>query len=89
MGVVDRSFDQPLELEERAAMPFAGGIAQQGYQCGMVWGAALAAGAQAYRLFGPGTQAESQAVLAAQGLVGYLSVLAAATRKLIVSKSSR
>ena len=42
---------------------------QQGYQCGMIWGAALAAGAQAYRLFGPGTQAESQAILAAQRLV--------------------
>jgi len=38
--------------EERAAMPFAGGIMQHGYQCGMIWGATLAAGAQAYRLVG-------------------------------------
>ena len=50
-------------------MRFAGGIAQQGYQCGMIWGAALAAGAQAYRLLGAGAQAESQAILAAQRLV--------------------
>jgi hypothetical protein len=39
-----------------------------GYQCGQVWGAALAAGAQAFRLFGPGPQAESAALLAAQRL---------------------
>lgn len=49
-------------------MPFAGGIMQYGYQCGMVWGATLAAGAQAYRLFGPGPQAETQAIVAAQRL---------------------
>jgi hypothetical protein len=35
----------------------------------MIWGAALAAGAQAYRLFGPGPQAETGAVMAAQRLV--------------------
>ena len=35
----------------------------------MLWGAALAAGAQAYRLFGPGSQAESMAIVAAQRLV--------------------
>lgn len=50
-------------------MPLAGGIMQHGYQCGMIWGAALAAGAQAYRLFGPGPQAETKAVIAAQRLV--------------------
>ena len=31
-------------------MPLMGGIMNYGYQCGMVWGAALAGGAQAYRL---------------------------------------
>jgi len=50
-------------------MPFAGGIANQGYQCGMLWGAALAAGAQAYQLYGPGPQAETEALIAAQRLV--------------------
>jgi hypothetical protein len=58
-----------MQNEERASMPLAGGIMQCGYQCGMVWGAALAAGAQAYRRFGPGPQAEAQAIIAAQGLV--------------------
>lgn len=50
-------------------MPFAGGIMQYGYQRGMIWGAALAAGAQAYRLFGPGSEAESMAIIAAKRLV--------------------
>jgi hypothetical protein len=58
-----------LKLEEHAAMPLAGGIMQHGYQCGMIWGAALAAGAQAYRLLGPGPQAETKAIIAAQRLV--------------------
>jgi hypothetical protein len=39
-----------------------------GFQCGQLWGAALAAGAQAYRLLGPGPQAEAAAVIAAQRL---------------------
>ncbi len=50
-------------------MPLAGGIMQHGYQCGMIWGATLAAGAQAYRLFGPGPQAQTKAIIAAQRLV--------------------
>lgn len=49
-------------------MPLAGGL-MQGYQCGQLWGAALAAGARAYQLFGPGAQAEMEAVMAAQQLV--------------------
>jgi hypothetical protein len=35
----------------------------------MLWGAALAAGAQAYRQLGPGPQAETAAIMAAQQLV--------------------
>ena len=49
-------------------MPLAGGL-MQGYQCGMLWGAALAAGAQAYRLWGTGPQAETAAVIASQRAV--------------------
>ena len=68
-SVVDRAFDHPLKLEEEATIPLAGGIVNMGYQCGMLWGAALAAGAQAYRLLGPGPQAETAAMIAAQRLV--------------------
>jgi len=50
-------------------MPLAGGMEQMGFQCGQLWGAALAAGAEAYRAFGPGPRAEAAAVLAAQRLV--------------------
>ena len=50
-------------------MPLAGGIMQHGYQCGMIWGSTLAAGAQAYRFFGPGPQAEIMAVSTAKRLV--------------------
>ena len=66
--VLNRAFDKPIKTEERAAMPLAGGLMQHGYQCGMIWGAALAAGAQAYRLFGPGAQAETKAIVASQKL---------------------
>ncbi len=69
MSVVDGSFDQPLALEEHATLPLAGGIEQMGFQCGQLWGAALAAGAEAYQHFGPGPQAEAAAVIAAQRLV--------------------
>ena len=68
-NVVDRAFDHRLKLEEHASMPLAGGIMAHGFQCGMLWGATLAAGAQAYQLLGPGTQAETGAILAAQRLV--------------------
>ena len=58
-----------MKAEEQAAAPLAGGIMQHGYQCGMIWGATLAAGAQAYRLYGPSPEAEARAVLAAQRMV--------------------
>ena len=69
MSVVDDSFDHPLKLEEEGTVPLAGGILQHGYQCGMLWGTALAAGAEAYERFGPGPQAEAAAITAAQRLV--------------------
>lgn len=33
--IINREFGFPHENEERAADPLAGGIVQQGYQCGM------------------------------------------------------
>jgi hypothetical protein len=69
MSVVDDSFDQPLKLEEDASAPLAGGIVNHGFQCGLLWGAALAAGARAHQLHGPGSTAEAGAMTAAKGLV--------------------
>lgn len=57
-----------MAFEEPAADPLAGGM-MRGYQCGMIWGAALAAGAQTYRLLGAGPQAEAKAIMAAQRVV--------------------
>lgn len=67
--VLGEAFGDPLLVEERAAMPLAGGIMQHGYQCGMIWGAALAAGARAYRLLGGGPRAEARAIVAARRLL--------------------
>ncbi len=69
MSVVDNSFGHPLKAEEKATMILAGGIAGQGYQCGMLWGAALAAGAQAYRVYGSDSKAEAAAIIASQKAV--------------------
>ncbi len=69
MYVLNRAMGQPLPAEERGAMPLAGGILQQGYQCGMLWGATLAAGARAHALYGDGPRAEAAAVHAGQRLV--------------------
>jgi hypothetical protein len=68
MSVVNASFDQALELEEHATLPLAGGIEQMGFQCGQLWGAALAAGAHAYHTYGPEPQAETAALICAQRL---------------------
>jgi len=69
MRVLDRAFERPMDLEERSMDPFAGGIMQHGYQCGMIWGATLAAGAEAYQRFGATPKAEASAILAAQNIV--------------------
>ncbi len=69
MSVVDDSFGNPLRAEEKATMILAGGIAAQGYQCGMLWGAAIAAGAQAYRIYGSDSRAEAAAIIATQKAV--------------------
>jgi hypothetical protein len=71
MSVVDASFGHPLKIEERASVPLMGGFMNYGYQCGMFWGSTLAAGAQAYRVLGPGPQAETAAIIAAQRIAQF------------------
>ncbi|MFC2104867.1 C-GCAxxG-C-C family (seleno)protein, partial [Bacteroidota bacterium] len=46
--ILNREFGHPKENEERALDPLAG-IVQQGYQCGMLWGASMAVGAESFR----------------------------------------
>jgi hypothetical protein len=69
MSVVDGSYDNPMRLEEEAAAPLAGGIMNHGFQCGMLWGASLAAGAETYRRFGPGPQSEATAIVVTERLL--------------------
>ena len=69
MNVLDRSHGFPMVPEEHASSIFAGGILQRGYQCGMLWGAALAAGAEAHRRYGTGAQSENISISAARKLV--------------------
>ena len=67
--LLDREFGHPLDEEEKAVDPLAGGILQQGYQCGMLWGASMAVGAESLRRFRNPGQAIFMAILATQHLM--------------------
>ena len=67
--LLDREFGNLMVNEERAADPLAGGIMQQGYQCGMLWGASLAVGAEAYKTCAHTSQAIIVAVEATRSLI--------------------
>ena len=47
--LLSKEFGYPKEEEGQALDPLAGGILQQGYQCGMLWGASMAVGAESFR----------------------------------------
>jgi len=67
--ILNREFGYPKEIEERAADPLAGGIYQLGYQCGMLWGAALAVGTEAFRRSDSRDQAIGIAIIATQHIM--------------------
>ena len=69
LHVLNCAYDRPLANEELAVQALAGGIMQRGHQCGMIWGAALAAGAEVHRRLGEGPLAEAVAVAAAGRLL--------------------
>src|SRR5210317_2532134 len=64
--ILNREFGHPRETEERAADPLAGGIMQQGYQCGLLSGAVLAVGAESHRRCGDCGKAISLAITTTQ-----------------------
>lgn len=66
--ILNREFGHPKELEETAADPLAGGIVQNGYQCGMLWGASMGAAAEASRRCETANQAKGLAIYATQKL---------------------
>ena len=67
--ILNREFGHLKESEERASDPLAGGIFQQGYQCGMLWGSALAVGAESFRRYDEQGQAIAQAITATQHIL--------------------
>ena len=67
--ILNREFGYPKEIEEFAANPLAGGIRLKGHQCGMLWGATLAVGAEAFRRHEDHNQAIAAAIIATQHLL--------------------
>jgi hypothetical protein len=67
--ILNREYGHPKPNEELAVDPLAGGILQQGYQCGMLWGAAMAVGAEAYRRYPDINKAMGISILATQKLM--------------------
>jgi C_GCAxxG_C_C family probable redox protein len=67
--LLNYEFDNPKEIEERASDILAGGIAQKGYQCGMLWGSALAVGVESFRRYGDKSEAIASAIAASQHLL--------------------
>ena len=64
--LLDREFGHPRDEEEKAIDPMAGGILQQGYQCGMLWGAAMAVGAESFRRHNEPGRSRALTILATQ-----------------------
>jgi hypothetical protein len=67
--LLNREFGHMKENEEKAADPLAGGIIQQGYQCGMLWGATMAAGAESFRRYDDTNTAIGYAIKASQEIL--------------------
>ena len=67
--LLNREFDHPNVEEERALDPLAGGIANEGHQCGMLWGATLAVGKEAFHRHPDREEAIATTVTATQQVV--------------------
>jgi hypothetical protein len=67
--LLDREFGRSRQNEERATDLLAGGINRRGYQCGMLWGAAAAAGGEAFRRHAEPGRAVGMAMAASQRIV--------------------
>jgi hypothetical protein len=71
--ILNREFGYLKEQEEQASDPFAGGMMQNGQQCGMIWGATLAVGAESFRRYEKHDQAIGMAISASQHLADSFS----------------
>jgi hypothetical protein len=64
--LLNREFDNRNEEYEKAADLLAGGVFNTGHQCGMLWGSALAIGAESHRRYSQPDQATRAAINATQ-----------------------
>jgi C_GCAxxG_C_C family probable redox protein len=67
--LLNHEFDNIKPKEEKASDMLAGGIAQKGHQCGMLWGGSLAIGTEAFRRYKDHNQAIASAINASKLLV--------------------
>ena len=67
--LLNHEFDNVKPEEEKAADLLAGGIAMKGYQCGMLWGGALAIGAESFRRYNDKNEATVAAINASKHLI--------------------
>lgn len=67
--ILNREYGYPREEEEQAIDLLAGGIMQEGDQCGMLWGASMGAGAESYRRYKDKGLASAHAMVASQHLL--------------------
>ena len=67
--LINNEFDNPSEKEGKATDLLAGGIAQKGYQCGMLWGSSLAVGAESFHRYSDNSEAIASAITTSQHLV--------------------
>lgn len=79
-------FGHQKETEEFASDPFAGGLMQTGYQCGMLWGASLGVGAESFRRHENHGQAIAAAITATQHLMDSFSKRAKTVNCLDITK---
>ncbi len=69
MFTLNNEFGHPVPPEEKAASPLSGGVLQTGNQCGMIWGAVLATGGEAFRINKDAEKAKEAALLSAGEIV--------------------
>lgn len=69
VSLLNAEYGIPNEVAEVAASPFAGGLLNKGFQCGMIGGAVLAAGAESYRRNKDTGTAIAMAITATQHLM--------------------
>jgi len=66
---LNRHYGYPMEDKAFAVAALSGGILQEGYQCGMLWGSTLAVGAESFRKYGDSSQAICNSIEVTQALM--------------------